>query len=207
MCVVVVDFIILYTAFVSSTKYRNDKHINTIVVAIPFSVLLLQLIILVLYRPFKDRLQWVSVTVITVIEWSTFLVQLLDVHGEVSFIEEMNTDVLVFLLWCSSIGVQMITKLYGTIFELVIAFKKLYYVFMSKLVFEKGDFELNEAQNSTFIVVKDGIAVTSAVSEYSRRNHNNAKQKKWSKRSKATNRVAKMKKVHIAPSRMQMDEV
>ena len=195
------------TAFVSSTKYRDDKRINIIVIAIPFSVLLLQLIILVCYRPFKDRLQWVSVIVITIIEWSTFLVQLLDVHGEVTMIEEMNTDVLVFLLWCSSIGVQMITKLYGTIFELLIAFKKLYYVFMSKLVFEKADFEVNEAQNSTFIVVKDGIGVASAVSEYSRRNQKDANKKKWGRRGQATNRVAKIKKVQIAPSRMQMDEV
>ena len=148
-----------------------------------------------------------TVIVITIIEWSTFLVQLLDVHGEVTMIEEMNTDVLVFLLWCSSIGVQMITKLYGTIFELLIAFKKLYYVFMSKLVFEKADFEVNEAQNSTFIVVKDGIGVASAVSEYSRRNPKDANKKKWGRRGQATNRVAKIKKVQIAPSRMQMDEV
>ena len=191
-------------AFVSSSSVKDDKTVNTIVVAVPFAVLLLQILLLLIVRPFIDRLQWVSFTVITTLQWLTFAVQLFDVF-DIPALENIETDVLVLLLWCSSMGVNVITKLYGALFELFMAFKKLYYLFMTKLIFEKADFEVDAAQNSAFIVVKDGVGVSSAVNEYSRQKGGGGDSDAgWWKGKGELAGKGKLKKVQIAPEPMGM---
>lgn len=195
--------ITMSAAFVSSSaELRDDKTVNTIVIAIPFGVLLLQILALLIVRPFIDRLQWVSFTLITTLQWLTFALQLFDVF-DTPALRDLETDVLVLLLWCSSFGVSVVTKLYNALFELFIAFKKLYYLFMTKLIFEKADFEVDAAQNSAFIVVKDGVGVSSAVNEYSRQKAGADSGDWWKGRSQATGK-GKLKKVQIAPEPMGM---
>ena len=200
--------IVMPAAFVASTEYRNDANVNTIVVAIPFSVLFLQLLQLLICRPYTDRLQWVLITLMTAIECLAFAVQVFDVCDTPVF-NVISTEVLVFLLLCSKMGVQMIVKMYTTIFELIIALRQLYYVFMSKLVFEKADFELDAAQASTFIVVKDGVGVGSAVNEFSRQMRKNNGRKDgggwWTRGKESTSTgTDRLRKVQIAPEPAHM---